>query len=111
MQAQKLKQEVAELFRNTLRLHQKMNRRQAQGSGGSSSSRFGSAGGAAAAGSGAEVSEEEEANEPEELTEFGPSKFSYFIANIFQVRLAGAFSPILTPKRGWRVGLLRPLRR
>jgi hypothetical protein len=87
VQAKKLAEEVAELFRNVLRLHIKMARTRSSKSAASSSA-SGSSGssGSAATGSGALASEsEEETLEAAELTDYGPRELSYWIAHAFTV--------------------------
>lgn len=95
VQAKKLGEEVAELFRNVLRLHMKMARnrtskagpRSGLGSDSSSSSSSGGSGGSAAAGSGALASEsEDETLEAAELTDYSPRQLSFWIAHAFTVR-------------------------
>lgn len=91
MQAKKLAEEVAELFRNVLRLHIKMARTRSSKSAASSSA-SGSSGssGSAATGSGALASEsEEETLEAAELTDYGPRELSYWIAHAFTVGFSG----------------------
>jgi hypothetical protein len=92
-QAKKLAEEVAELFRNVLKLHLKMARnrisKSAAGSGGLGSSSSGSSGssGALEAGSGSLGSEsEDEILEASELTDYNPQQLSYWIAHAFTVR-------------------------
>lgn len=71
-EAKALATEVAEMFRNVLRLYRKM--------------RKGPRGGASGApmGVGGSMTEpEEEPEEPEELTEFNPTQLSYWIASVF----------------------------
>lgn len=95
VQAKKLGEEVAELFRNVLRLHMKMARNRTSkagpgsgSSGSSSSSSSGGSSGSAAAGSGALASEsEDETLEAAELTDYSPRQLSFWIAHAFTVRV------------------------
>jgi hypothetical protein len=96
VQAKKLGEEVADLFRNVLRLHMKMARNRTSkagpGSGssglGSSSSSGGSGGSAAAGASGGALGSEseDETLEAAELTDYSPRQLSFWIAHAFTVR-------------------------
>jgi hypothetical protein len=103
LQTKKLAEEVAELFRNVLRLHMRMARNRSSksaASSGSSSTSSSSAGGSsssggssgsAAAGSGVMASEsEDETLEAAELTDYSPRQLSFWIAHAFTVRSAVA---------------------
>lgn len=77
LQAKTLSSEVADLFRNVLRLHLKMNRNRVPGREQSSSSSTG----AESLGSEAE----DESLEAAELTELNPQQLSFWIAHAFTV--------------------------
>jgi uncharacterized membrane protein YgcG len=107
LQTKKLAEEVAEMFRNVLRLHMKMTRNRtsksatsssglgssssSSSSAGGSSSSSGGSSGSAAAGSGVLASEsEDETLEAAELTDYSPRQLSFWIAHAFTVRCAVA---------------------
>lgn len=79
LQAKKLSSEVADLFRNVLRLHLKMNRNRLRGLSRSSSSSS-----STTEGLGSEA--EDESLEAAELTELNPQQLSYWIAHALTVR-------------------------
>lgn len=84
-QAKKLSSEVADLFRNVLRLHLKMNRSRIAGRSRSSSSSS-----STPEGLGSEA--EDESLEAAELTESSPQQLSYWIAHAFTVSLGWSCS-------------------
>lgn len=101
LQAKKLAEDVAELFRNVLRLHVKMARARTSKSGSSSSGLRGSASmgssssasggsssGGPAAGQGSSLASEseDETLEAAELTDYSPRQLSFWIAHAFTVR-------------------------